>query len=336
MTVHPTDLAAQLERLTEAAPPSTIDIARARTVGRRRLRRRRVLVAAVITVVTLAAAATPVWVSAHVERGRPIATRSTATQPPATNPNPNPNADPLMAKARFGWLPASIVGVGYTVGDHGTNTVAVGPSVPGSTGTHIYLFVYPVGVTPSLTTPAGLPQVQVPAPPVNGHPAYWITGNASDPTNGGSPVLRWQTDSGQWVGIFAEVLAADDLLTTVHRIAAGVTVGDTPVPLPLYVTGLPAGFQLSDAELSRPSDDKPWRLQLTYLVKGSFVTIDVSPSGGSRPAEGTCSKGKGLDLCILLPNGASALDSIGGVAGLRRRITLLGTNEHDWTTNVLR
>jgi hypothetical protein len=107
-------------------------------------------------------------------------------------------------------------------------------------------------------------------------------------------------------------------------------------PAPPASGSLPTGFQLSDAELSRPSDGKPWRVELTYLVRGSFVTIDVSPSGGGGSAEGTCSKGKGLDLCISLPDGPAALDGVGGVAGLRSRITLLGTNEHEWTTNVLR
>lgn len=317
------DLTALLERLAQSpAPPSGIDIGRARAVGRRRLRRRRVIVASTIAILVLAATVAPALVSARVGHGPPTATIGSG-------------ADPVIAKATFGWLPDSIAGVGYTVGDHGTNTVAVGPPVPGATNAHVYLSVYPPGTAPTLTGA----QVKVPAPPVNGSPAYWVTGNPSDHTNGGNPILLWQTGTGQWVNLFAGVLPAADLDGTVLRIAAGVTVRDTAVPLPLYFTGLPTSFQLTDALLSRPSADAPWRLQLTYRVDGSYVTIDVSPAGGSRRAGGdSCGSAKGLDLCILLPGGAPppGLVAIGGVAGLRNRITLLGTNEHNWTTNVLR
>src|SRR5581483_11946855 len=97
------------------------------------------------------------------------------------------------------------------------------------------------GQTPTLGRFAdGSAQLRVDAPDVNGHSAYWVTANASDPTNGGDSYLRWQNADGQWGEVHAYYLGDDDVTSTMLRIAAGVDFAPHAVPLPLAIRGLPS------------------------------------------------------------------------------------------------
>jgi hypothetical protein len=133
MTTDLTSLAARLTELAEApAPPSRIDVDRARVQGRRRRYRRRAgvllgtlgVVAALVLATGLAGTAVP------APAGRAVVT-----------------GDPLVAHASFGWLPPSAPSVGYGVYAEGDRTMARGT---GNMGARILLSLFPAGTTPTL------------------------------------------------------------------------------------------------------------------------------------------------------------------------------------------
>jgi hypothetical protein len=185
---------------------------------------------------------------------------------------------------------------------------------------------------------------RVPARAVNKRPAYWVTEDAADPLNGGDIFLRWQVARDQWAEIHAYYLPDDaPQQEVVLRIAAAARIGDRAVPMPLYITGMPAGFELDEASLTRRQflpGGPPWSAGLLYFVPGTTYTlgISVSPTAPRTPSGGqTCWTVDAFDLCITAVNGVPpALDAIGGVDGLRSRITILGPDERNWTTDVLR
>lgn len=343
MTGDSADLTVRLEELTQApAPPSSIDIARARVQGRRSLRRRRA------AWLGATASALAILTSVIALPGHGTALLGPPAHSATTMPRPTTAAgrDPLVAPAAFGWLPASIAGVGYLRGFEtglpGTTVQAVGR---GQWAPRILLTLYPTGVTPRLGSFAsGAPQVKVPAPPVHERSAYWLTSQASDPTNQGDAYLRWQTADGRWAEIHAYYLPATDLQSVLLRVADGVAVRDTAVPLPLHISGLPADFQLNETDLNRPElgGHGAWRLWMVYGVKvgarEADVSIVVRPAlGAPGPENGsTCTTANGLSLCIAVDRGpVPSLTAIGGIQGLQRRITLLGADERNWTTSLL-
>jgi hypothetical protein len=348
-----TDLTAALTDLTQApAPPSSIDAVRARAAGRRRMRLRTAAWTSGIVSVALAATLTPVALSGRETNPEDVS-------PAASEPTIDRSRSPLVSRVEFGWLPSYFGGVSYNEGYHGVFTKARGTEPSGHAGEielmpTVWLSAYPRGTEPTpdrlvndlpdLPTPNPPRWHQVPAPAVNKRPAYWVTENPADPLNGGNIVLRWQVARDQWAEIQADNLPDDTPKQEVlYRIAAAAKVGDRAVPMPFYITGMPAGFELDEASLTRwqvNSDGPPWGAGLLYFVPGATYTlgIGVSPTTPQTPSRGkTCWTVDAFDLCIIAMNGVPpALDAIGGVEGLRSRITILGPDERNWTTDVLR
>ncbi|MGI5156351.1 hypothetical protein [Microbispora sp. CA-102843] len=322
MTGDIADLAAELKMLAQApAPPMNLDLARARETGRRRLRRRRAW-----TIGSMGAAALTVGLAAMpLVRPAPEAISAVTL---------STGSAPLIAHASFGWLPEPIAGVGYQAGPHGDQILARGK---GDFGARIILSLY--AAEPELEEFAdGMEQVAVSAR-VGGRPAYWVTHDASDPLNGGDTYLRWRTASGQWAELQAYYLNVADPQEVLLRVAAGVTVGDRAVPLPLRIDGLPAGARLTEVHFWRPPlrGTGAWELQLFLWANNLPVTVSVSPEGGSpKPPKSTCTSATGLDLCVQVDGPVPvSLRAIGGPQGLLDRITLLGADERGWTTHVI-
>jgi hypothetical protein len=353
---------ALVELADSPAPPTTIDPARARVDGRRRIRRRRFTAAGSAAALLLGIALVPVvWPEREPrapttgpEPSAAASAASAASTPPASAPptiGPPPpigtgGRAPLVAEAAFGWLPGAFIGVGYFARFDGSSVVARGAGIPARVAwlppevPMIWLHLYPNGETPPLAL-GGSPEFKVPAPPVNGREAYWATSNRADPLNaGGGIYFRWKVAANRWAQIQLSRLVDADLQGVVHRIAREVRVGDYDVPLPFYVTGgLPAEFTMYQITLDRPAIEKgPWNLALIYTGQGTTVGIAVIPDPTAADGrQGNCVTANGVRLCIELPNvTAPALEAIGGVAGLLDRITVLGADESTWTTEVFR
>jgi hypothetical protein len=324
MTGDIADLAAELKALAQApAPPMALDLPRARETGHRRLRRRRTWTIGAVGVAVLAA------VLSAMPLVRPA-------PEPASAVTLSTGPSPLIAHASFGWLPEQIAGVGYQAGPHGDQILARGR---GDSGARIILSLYPGDREPEPGRFADGAEGVAVAARVHGRPAYWLTHDASDPLNGGDTYLRWQTAGGRWAELHAYYLNVADPQEVLLRVAAGVTVGDRAVPLPLRIGGLPAGVRVQEVHLWRPPlrGTGAWELQLFLSANGLPVTVSVSPPGGSpQPRKSTCTSATGLDLCVQVDGPVPAsLRAIGGPRGLLDRITVLGTDERHWTTDVI-
>lgn len=327
MTGDLTNLATKLRDMAQApAPPMNIDIGRARWLGRRRRNRRRIALGGGLAAVALTAAlVTPLIVS-------PV-----GTPEPDVAANPAPEANPMIAYASFGWLPESITRIEYGKGAHGDYAHAVNENT--DLGTHFWLTVHPAGDLPKLPAFAGRgEQRTAAAQPVNGRTAYWVTENTSDPLNNGDAFLLWQTPDGQWAELHAYYLDFDDPQDVIRRVAAEVAVAERALPLPLRITGLPGDFRVSEATFYRPMPRHmgtgAWLLQLFYTVGTPAMTIEVSPEGTARSAEGApCKTAKGVDVCVVLSDTVpGAVNALGGPQAILDRITPLGIDERDWTT----
>ncbi|GAA0988486.1 hypothetical protein GCM10009555_070270 [Acrocarpospora macrocephala] len=316
MTTNENGLGAELRELARSpAPPMRVDIARAREVGRRRLWRRRIggLLSALVVSGTLAVGWTVV--SGGPERVT-VATVSEGT-------------DPLVAYASFGWLPDTVAGVSYVVGAHGDQVMAGGP------GMRLILSMY----APDDEPPVESGHTALSAQPVNGRRAYWITADPADPVNGGDAYLRWQVPDGRWAELHAYDMPEADPRPTMLRIAADVTVGTRPVPLPLHISSVPADFEITEVHFWRPAmqGDGAWELMIFYAADGGRVTLVVSPEGSRTVSpRGSCMAEAGLELCVTVEGKMpESLAAIGGPEALLRRATLLGMDEREWTTRVI-
>lgn len=320
------DLAAELKEIAEdPAPPTTLDIDRARRIGGRRRRLRTASIIAGCAVVVLG-----IGIAVPSLVGRENTTQDKAATPPA--PEIDTRQSPLVAKASFGWLPDSIPDIGYGLGSEGDYTVAKG--VVGEFPPMVWLSAH--DREPRVESPMGK-MVKIPTT-VNGGKAHWLTTDERDPLNGGDIYLRWQAGNGKWAQIHAYYMDFPDLQQLVRKIAEDVVVEDRAVPLPLRISSLPENFLNLDMSLNRPAilSNSAWEVLLRYTVNGADVAIEVHPQGARALTGSVCTTANGLDACVLvnLPK-AAGLDEIGGARGLLDRITLLGTDESKWTTRVV-
>ena len=320
MTDH--ELATKLKELADApAPAPRIDVDRARRIGGRR---RRVRTTVLILGCAAVTAGGVIAVSAFGRGDGPAPVAVPVAVPVA----PAPHDNPLVAKASFGWLPEPITGIEYGVGSHGDYALAIGR---GEMAPMIWLSVsdQEPGTPPNF---GGQPK-RVPVR-IGDRDGYWLTTNTDDPLNSGDSYLFWPTPDGRWAQLHTYYLALPDLQQALVRVAAGVTFGNRPVPLPLHVTGLPESFHLADGNLWRrpDADGVPWRAVLQYSSNGALATITVSLPGGHSDGLGEphCVTKNGLQACVTMdrPTGIDPAELLG-------RITLLGPDEAQWTTHVI-
>jgi hypothetical protein len=322
------NLTDRLEELAEAeAPPMEIDITRARESGRRRLRRRRTTLVGGVAVVTLLAT---VAASALVES----AGRSGDVATPADT------IPPLTSYATFGWLPPGITRTDFGVGAHGDYTHAANETH--TSGTHLWLHVYPAGKMPKLPRFRGRAYFTLPAQPVNGRSAYWATEKQSDPLNNGDAVLLWKAEDGRWVELNAYYLGSfDDPKAVVHRVASAVEVAERAEPLPVAISGMPDRYRISEVTFYRPmardTGSGAWDLTIFYEVGSRPVfTILVGPEGTRRKAEKlderVCKASEGIEVCVTVGQftDPEAIKALGGPNGVLSHFEPLGMDESDW------
>jgi hypothetical protein len=219
-----------------------VDVAAARHRGRRVLRARRFAVGLACT-----ASATAVAVAVSVTAGGvPGRAPTPHTRGPAVAAA---YSDPLIQTASFGWLPEGFAVVGYVADDQGQASFELDAGLRGQLtgGASLALTDYGRGPEPGLPDlPGGVPATPIPAPPVGGHPAYWLTPPTLSPDAQLSFELRWQYAPGSWADLQAAGLSATsvaDLTAAASHIAGSVTFGQSlPVPMPLHVTGVPGGL----------------------------------------------------------------------------------------------
>jgi hypothetical protein len=334
-------------RFAEATRPPA-----AATLRGRARRRRRQRVAGATALAGVAAA-----VGAMLGGG--LGLRATPA-PPATTPDGPPPVftagwDPVEQHAAFGWLPTWVTGVSYQSGAGDTEAaVATGQAGVGTRGL--------TWLTVSKQEPASRSQTggkaeKVSAPTVNGSPAFWIWTLTKDETETAPSAdtipsraaLEWQVD-GTWVNLSGDIPGIGPMTAQQKneqiRIAAGVTVGDKPLPLPLHIQDLPTGFPIAGGNMLHGSwahAGAAWSLDLMFMSdpgpqeQVTNLNIRVGPKGTVIPdPRSVCKTDRELQVCTEFTGPEPpALAASGGVQGLLDRITLLGPDPQYWTVHVI-
>ena len=308
----------------------------------------------------LAAVAAGVTVATQID-GSPVELRSSPAAKSAKY------ADPLMERAAFGWLPSGLHANGY-VADHQHEKFFQVTAQGGMGKATVTLTAYDRGKEPFLGyLPGAVPAKRIPAASINGHRAYWIF--EPDPSGQSSFELRWQYAPNSWADLQGNELRGDsaELTKTAYKIAKSATFGSNqPIAMPLHVGGVPAGLSPDRTVLNNGAYGEVSAI-LGYFAGGPTSALDISitKSDGTvgtavpgkpgapmkgRPRPNTKLRGypayyqapglvdvygvNGFDVQIRASGAMLAkVDKTGGVMGLFDKMTVLGSDQANWTTN---
>lgn len=348
-------------------PASRVDAERARSDGRRMVRRRRAAAglggtAAVTLLVSVA-------LVGHSSGGAPPSGGTPATSSaPAPLVTHTADWDPLVAPGTFGWLPDNALNINYSVAPgpgQGSQVLGKGSEVSDGQVGHDPAMIWLAALDPSKPAPKAGPlkdgsnYILIPAPEVNNRPAFWSVDPVKrNPDTGHAGGLFFQSPSGRWASVSGYYLGADPVAETLLHIAQTAHIGDTPVALPVRISGLPATVSVPVAEIDRPTTYKgvaPWSVHLSFGIGSSadLITVEVYPATALPAAgtsfEGQCKVSNGLRICVstigatvhatgsthpLAPVDLTQLPG-GSLSGLLNNITSLGMDEAHWTTDVV-
>lgn len=358
-------LRTRLADLADAqAPASPFDAVRTAATGRRRVLARRA--STVGSTGVLAVAVVFGIAAVFGSSGSPASA--------GTGPASGIGADPLAKYFDYGWLPASLPYVSYEAGAGATHSDAIaqgditspigaprvdlrpltGNVLGTATATERFIPTtlddgrQAYWVTESYSGDQFIGDFQLRFQTENGHwvSLWWsvnglsaskidrvkVAGVPADPNaKPGSPPPTSVPVSAQW---------QKDLL----RMATQVTDTPTQVPMPFQMTGLPADFRPAETLLWRPGgefgDGAPgtWKATLMFATTsgGDEVTVEVGPHGTLADAKtAQCKTVNGVDTCVVAAGHLRAFERLGGAKELLKRITPLGPDEKQWTTDVL-
>ena len=355
------DLKFSLAELADAdAPPSTIDIDKARHDGRRQavVGRLAPIGTGVAVVAACGIAVSGMVGGSAAKQSAPAggSNATTQTQAPAKTTGFT-GTDPLHAHVRFGPLPAGWQwGETEDGADYGNHTAAFKGSDPTKDAFASIQITdqrrgpdkFGPNATSQVASVPGLSKAEYITVPADGigfkEPMYH---------------LQWQTAAGTWAVLsVSHAGSADAAKALMDSLAAGAVVGDTEVPLPLHVDGLPKDFPAYSQELNVPGlstgGKKAFSVDLVFGSGGRQVLITAETTGPSsnpytKAPEGAapppppstptvkpdraCKDDNGLTVCVTTQVGV--LDSVGGAKGLLDHITSLGTDRANWTTHVI-
>ncbi|AUG77546.1 hypothetical protein CFP65_2727 [Kitasatospora sp. MMS16-BH015] len=322
------------ELVSGEAPATAVDAGAAIRAGRGRIRRRRFAMgAAALAVVTVACG-----VLAQTTPGR---TPVLPTAPATASPAPRTGTDPLVAPARFGWLPSWAVKATFTAIGVGTGVRAEDGS-PGPGGRAVILKRYSSEQMPPEAITGSWQHLDR----INGGEAYL----SSPSTNGGPKrTLMWRTVHGDWATLLAENLSAAEL-ADLPQIAADVVFGDAPVPLPLTLPKLPADFRVLTVTLDLAVNSatridaatgrrtSPWAFSAHWTGASGEVAVTVDPASRAeilpaRPGR-ACRLDAGMSICAYWSGSEDPLAPVGGAAAWLKQVTLLGDDQRNWTTQA--
>ena len=295
------DLKTELTLLAdEEAPLSTIDISRAQQDGRRKMLTGR-LAAAGTGVAVVAACGLAVGGLAGGGDGattRPAASGGTA--PAAKVPVAFTGTDPLSSHASFGQLPAGWQTGSIEDGPDYGNHIEAYSGTDKQTGPYANLEITGKERAAGTFDPYA---TSAPATVPGSPKAEYITIPARDKVYPTAQYgLQWQTPQGTWATLFVSHVGSKDAnLALLDSLAAGVTLDETPVPLPLHIDGLSKDFPARSEELNVPGfagktfevhkQEAPQQVAsatavemnpLQQLKAGGLMVIPVGPPGAQR------------------------------------------------------
>ena len=350
------DLTTALRTMAESDQPPAMDVEHVLHRGRHSLIRRRM---AAISGGTAAVAATalavgmlaPAGSAGHRGGAADPASSSTTTPaaavttlPPGLDPH-----DPVTVGWKFGYLPSGMHayggGAGGMVKNEGT--------VSANDGSGFALSLHPERedtVVPG--NKDGVPSEKVPATVSGAREAYWAGYGNGQLINSAGPAkpfadLSWRLPSGEWMTLVAmNVPARADWKEQTLKAAEHIIKQDHSQPLPFRITGLPAGLTVTGGGVDRiggntngdlliqagPNPDNAPMVMIEAFKIGSMKIGDAVPPQNKN----TCADSNGLTVCVSSPDPEPApLKAAGGAKALLSRITSLGNDPANWTTDVL-
>ncbi len=266
------DLKTSLDDFAETAyadaPPSTVDIGKARADGRRR---------------TATARLTTIGGGVAVVAACALVVNTLGGASPAGKADPHSPAaghaftgtDPLTTIGRFGYLPDGFQTVGWNTGDAYGNAMRA-LTKPPTTDTTPRLLpgMLTLSKWDSPPKPSSANQTTTPTT-VKGSPkAYIVTTPGDGPRIPADLRLFWQTASGSWFelgGNYSVQVHGAEQTALLTRVAESVAEQDAPVALPIHVEGLPKGVALGLAMLNDP----------VVVGQGRFDAVLMYHTGGA-------------------------------------------------------
>ncbi|WP_194897656.1 hypothetical protein [Catenulispora pinisilvae] len=336
------DLATALRTMADSDQPPVMDVERVLHEGRHTLARQRMATlgggTAVLAVTALAVGALAGMGSGV--RGGTEAASATFT----VNPH-----DPVVTHWQFAYIPPGMVAYGaFNPADEQESTVLQ------SADPRFQLELIPMEAPILIdgNPRGGGATEKVPVKVPGTAEAYWEGyGNgritASNGEGGEMAALQIQLKSGEWHEINANnIEARPDWQAQTLKAAGSLVHQDRSVPMPLQVAGaLPQSFTFLGGEAMRKngatSADLMYRLGPDQPHE-DIVSISASMVGGQKNAvqpgdTAICKDSKGLRICVIAPSPEpAALTAIGGAQGLLDRVTSLGDDPANWTTDVIR
>ncbi|NUP53694.1 MAG: hypothetical protein HOW97_41190, partial [Catenulispora sp.] len=274
--------------------------------------------------------------------------------------------DPLVSIGTFGWLPDGFQVSSITAGpDYGDEVTAATKPVEESVGP-----VTPPRLTLTRTATEGnLPKYETKEPTTvkGSQKAYFVVNPGDAPDIPADLSLTWQTADGSWYNLGGDyAIHGDELKALLKKVAEAAHTGQTPVPMPFHVEGLPKDVTLGEAMLDDPAvvGQDGFSAGLLYQIGDpamptAMFGIEVTPISQKSPTAPSsslgnvspgmpaispakkadvCKDSNGLHICVSETpsrDGKSALASVGGAKALLDRITSLGTDRANWTTHVV-
>lgn len=336
------DLALALHTMADGEQPPVMDVERVLHEGRRSLVRRRMAAlggGTAVLAVTALAVGTLAGIGSDVQ-GDTDSAAASATY--VVNPH-----DPVVTHWQFAYVPPGMVVYGgYEPAEEQMSTVL--ESASGRFQLDLVPMAAPILIGAAHGGPTEKVAVKVPGTTR----AYWEGWGNGRITNtngegGEMATLDMQLKSGKWVSVIANgIEERADWKEQVLKAAANVVHRDRSVPMPFQVAGLPQSFTFVGGDTMSKQGaaraDLAYRLgpdQLNPVVVdiSASTSADGKQSASSADAKNTCKVSNGLTICVTSPTTDPAeLKAIGGPQGLLDRVTSLGPDQANWTTDVIR
>lgn len=334
-----------LHTMADSGQPPVMDVEHVLHEGRRSLFRRRMATlggGTAVLAVTALALGTLTGMGSGVRSDTDPAASQTSY---AVDPH-----DPVVTHWQFGYIPSGMVAYGGV-----DPTDAQMSTVVESESGRFQLDLVPMAApllidgNPRGGGPTEKVSVKVPGATT----AYWLgygKGRITQSNGEGGQMasLALRLKSGQWLQVDANNLEErSDWKEQTFKAAASLVRADRSVAMPIQLAGaLPQSFVFRGGSVMRKggvtTGDLMYRLGPDKLIE-DIVAIEVSTTGSGKNStmagansKAVCKDSKGLTICVLSPAKEPAeLKAIGGPQALLDRVTSLGTDPADWTTDVI-
>ena len=337
-----------LRAMADSDQPPVMDVEHVLHEGRRSLVRRRMAALGGGTAV-LAVSALLVGTLAGAGSGVQGGTASAAAAMFTVDPH-----DPVLTHYQFTYVPPGMVAYGgYEPDEIQMSTTLTTDS--GRFALELLPMQAPIAVGKAKGDSAPTQKVPVKVPGTT--TAYWLGyGNdritVSNGEGGQMAELTLQLKNGKWVDILTNnIQERKDWKEQVLKAAVGLVETDRSLPMPIQLAGaLPPSFKfwggtvmhrngVTSASLMYDLGPDVENKDFENIVSiGAVTASSATGSAKSNPNDpSVCRDSKGLALCVTYPKKVpAALTAIGGPQALLDRVTSLGNDPANWTTDVIR